>query len=79
MADNEPEQQSPRTQEPEPPSGDQAGILPPEHWALATDDGDSALGEDNADSTASLSSSILQYRTIHGRRYHSERGNALYW
>ena len=43
------------------------------------DDGDSALGDDDADSTASLTSSILRYRSIHGRTYHSERGNAQYW
>lgn len=42
------------------------------------DDADSAI-EDNASSTASLSSSILQYRTIHGRTYHSDQGNAEYW
>lgn len=43
------------------------------------DDRDSAIGEDEADSTASLTSSILNYRTLHGRTYHSERGNAQYW
>lgn len=43
------------------------------------DEVDSALGEDIADSTASLTSSILRYRTIQGRTYHSERGNAQYW
>ncbi|KAK5653418.1 hypothetical protein OQA88_8903 [Cercophora sp. LCS_1] len=43
------------------------------------DDGDSALGEDETYSTASLTSSILKYRTLHGRTYHSERGNAQYW
>lgn len=42
-------------------------------------DADSALGEDTATSTASITSSILQYRTILGRRFHSERGDALYW
>ncbi|KAI5458956.1 S-adenosyl-L-methionine-dependent methyltransferase [Mariannaea sp. PMI_226] len=30
-------------------------------------------------SRASLTSSILRYRTIKGRTYHSERGNAFYW
>ncbi|KAK5657221.1 hypothetical protein OQA88_3279 [Cercophora sp. LCS_1] len=56
-------------------------ILPPEHWAaqVQDDDGGSKLGEDQADSTASLTSSIVQYRTVLGRTYHSERGNALYW
>ncbi|KAK6842524.1 hypothetical protein PG987_003384 [Apiospora arundinis] len=45
------------------------------------DDGDSALGDDSASSTQSLSSSVLQYRMIHGRRYHSLRGdsNIEYW
>lgn len=41
-------------------------------------DADSALGEPVA-STASIASSILRYRTIHGRRFHSDTGNALYW
>ncbi|RSL85157.1 hypothetical protein CEP52_016225 [Fusarium oligoseptatum] len=40
---------------------------------------DSTLGFDAESSTASLSSSILNYRTINGRTYHSERGNAAYW
>ncbi|KAK8048735.1 hypothetical protein PG994_010465 [Apiospora phragmitis] len=45
------------------------------------DDADSALGDDSASSTQSLSSSILQYRMIHGRRYHSLRGDGdtEYW
>lgn len=30
-------------------------------------------------STASLSESILNYRTLHGRSYHSNRGDAEYW
>lgn len=42
------------------------------------DDTDSTLS-DNASSTASLVSSILQYRTLHGRSYQSERGNTNYW
>ncbi|KAJ4328937.1 hypothetical protein N0V84_000506 [Fusarium piperis] len=60
------------------------GVLPAQHWAQIAqtqdpeDDADSAI-EDNGSSTASLSSSILQYRTIHGRTYHSDRGNAEYW
>ena len=59
-------------------------ILPPSHWAAAQedDDQDSALGDDDSSllsSTASLSSSIFRYRTLHGRTYHSERGNAQYW
>ena len=43
------------------------------------DDADSALGSDAASSTASITSSILAYRTINGRTYHAERGNADYW
>ncbi|KAK8125592.1 uncharacterized protein PG998_001351 [Apiospora kogelbergensis] len=46
------------------------------------DDADSALGDDSASSTQSLSSSVLQkYRIINGRRYHSIRGdsNTEYW
>ncbi|KAI0837016.1 S-adenosyl-L-methionine-dependent methyltransferase [Hypoxylon sp. FL0890] len=59
-------------------------ILPASHWAQVrhpeeTDDEDSAYGDDNASSTASLSASILEYRTVHGRTYHSERGNAQSW
>ncbi|KAF5011682.1 hypothetical protein FDECE_2220 [Fusarium decemcellulare] len=40
---------------------------------------DPTLGSDAESSTASISSSILDYRTINGRTYHSERGNAAYW
>ncbi|XXG94483.1 hypothetical protein Hte_000740 [Hypoxylon texense] len=46
------------------------------------DDADSALGEgDNASSTASLTESILEYRTLNGRTYHSERhgSEGKYW
>ncbi|KAJ4014200.1 hypothetical protein NW766_006452 [Fusarium irregulare] len=58
-----------------------------EHWATLTggnapedeDDADSAVGEDTASSTESMSSSILHYRTMNGRTYHAERGNAHYW
>ncbi|KAM6510558.1 hypothetical protein FSOLCH5_011003 [Fusarium solani] len=79
QATKEPETTTPQAQnEPLP------GVLPAQHWAQIAqtqdpdDDADSAI-EDNASSTASLSSSILQYRTIHGRTYHSDRGNAEYW
>ncbi|KAI1088651.1 S-adenosyl-L-methionine-dependent methyltransferase [Rostrohypoxylon terebratum] len=59
-------------------------ILPASHWASVphideTDDEDSTFGDDNASSTASLTASILEYRTVHGRTYHSERGNAQSW
>ncbi|KAH7475248.1 hypothetical protein FOMA001_g10710 [Fusarium oxysporum f. sp. matthiolae] len=40
---------------------------------------DLTLGSDAESSTASISSSILNYRTINGRTFHSERGNAAYW
>ncbi|ENH63805.1 hypothetical protein FOC1_g10007940 [Fusarium oxysporum f. sp. cubense race 1] len=62
----------------------ESGLLPPEHWSQlpeeenTAEDGDSAV-LDNASSTASLTSSILQYRTINGRAYQSERGNPEYW
>ncbi|KAI1055889.1 hypothetical protein LB506_009162 [Fusarium annulatum] len=46
---------------------------------LVSNDADSAIGEDKADSTASITSSILRYRTIRGRTYHSERVDAFYW
>ncbi|SPO03577.1 related to TAM domain methyltransferase [Cephalotrichum gorgonifer] len=59
------------------------GILPAEHWAqqelVVADDGESALGESVVSSTASITSSVLNYRMLHGRRYHSEIGHASYW
>ncbi|KAL2211224.1 S-adenosyl-L-methionine-dependent methyltransferase [Sarocladium strictum] len=60
------------------------GILPAQHWveqaaAVTQEDTDSFISE-RASTTASLSSSILDYRTIHGRRYHSTHsGNGEYW
>ncbi|KAK4448764.1 S-adenosyl-L-methionine-dependent methyltransferase [Podospora aff. communis PSN243] len=48
----------------------------------AVDDGDfdsAILDVDTFSSTASVSSSILQYRTIKGRTYHSERHNSDYY
>ncbi|KAK0711788.1 S-adenosyl-L-methionine-dependent methyltransferase [Lasiosphaeris hirsuta] len=61
-----------------------AVVLPPEHWTQTAleaddDDADSTLGDDAATSTASITSTILRYRTIRGRTYHSEIGNAQYW
>ncbi|KAH6897447.1 S-adenosyl-L-methionine-dependent methyltransferase [Thelonectria olida] len=44
-----------------------------------TDETDSSLGDDAMSSAASTSSSILEYRVIHGRTYHAERGDAQYW
>ncbi|KAJ4180851.1 hypothetical protein NW755_011383 [Fusarium falciforme] len=67
------------------PAADASTLLPPEHWAQvaeelgADNDADSALGEDAAESTASITSSILQYRNISGRTYHRDIGNAQYW
>ncbi|KAF5638011.1 phosphoethanolamine n-methyltransferase 3 [Fusarium sp. NRRL 52700] len=61
------------------------GLLPGQHWTQTEpdqdqddDDNDSTLS-DSASSTASLSSDILRYREINGRRYHSEQGDAQYW
>lgn len=64
-----------------PAASSPGGILPADHWAQnpAEDDAESALGESVVSSTGSISSSILNYRTLHGRRYHSEIGNASYW
>ncbi|KAI1436394.1 S-adenosyl-L-methionine-dependent methyltransferase [Xylaria sp. CBS 124048] len=44
-----------------------------------TEETDSALGNDVASSTASLSASLLEYRTLHGRTYHSLQGSAEHW
>jgi hypothetical protein len=65
-------------------SGEPGEDLLPGHAESENDstvghDADSAVGEDNADSTASITSSILRYRTIRGRTFHSERGDAFYW
>ncbi|KAF5656769.1 methyltransferase, partial [Fusarium heterosporum] len=58
-------------------------MLAPTHWenpnAGDDSDTDSSLGDDVASSTASINSSILDYRTINGRTYHAERGEAQYW
>ncbi|KAF4966964.1 hypothetical protein FSARC_5403 [Fusarium sarcochroum] len=58
-------------------------MLAPTHWENTDNadnsDADSTLGEDVAGSTASITSSIIQYRTINGRTYHAERGDTQYW
>ncbi|KAI8651496.1 hypothetical protein NCS55_01394500 [Fusarium keratoplasticum] len=61
-------------------------LHPVQHWEQLAEepeeggaDADSALGSNPPESTESLTSSILQYRTINGRTFHSERGNARYW
>ncbi|KAJ4138508.1 hypothetical protein NW768_002343 [Fusarium equiseti] len=65
-----------------------AVILDPQHWSEmqqpkangSNDEDDGTAMMSDSDSTmASIASSILQYRTIHGRTYHSEQGNAQYW
>jgi hypothetical protein len=43
------------------------------------DDNDSSLGDDAASSTASLTSSIFEYRNIQGRTFHSDRHKAEYF
>lgn len=43
------------------------------------DDADSALGDDKSASTASVSSSILAYRKLHGRTFHNYHGSEDYW
>ncbi|CCT71080.1 related to methyltransferase [Fusarium fujikuroi] len=61
---------------------DVSGLLPPEHWAEVAEelgDTDSALRDDNTESTASITSSILEYKNINGRTYHHDIGNAQYW
>ncbi|KAH7629377.1 S-adenosyl-L-methionine-dependent methyltransferase [Sordaria sp. MPI-SDFR-AT-0083] len=63
----------------------EAGLLPASHWQqeplpedVDADDGASTIGS-FVSSTASLSESIFKYRTIHGRTFHSEIGNAESW
>ncbi|KAM6524610.1 hypothetical protein FALCPG4_010219 [Fusarium falciforme] len=64
-----PEQRAAATTEDEP-------IEAEEHEEIG--DNDSALGDDAASSTASMRSSILQYRTENGRTYHSFRESINY-
>ncbi|KAF7546087.1 hypothetical protein G7Z17_g8663 [Cylindrodendrum hubeiense] len=42
-------------------------------------DADSSLGDDAASSTASVTASILEYRTIQGRTFHSDRHSTEYF
>ncbi|KAK4663986.1 uncharacterized protein QC763_501060 [Podospora pseudopauciseta] len=51
-----------------------------EHWTQhpVEDDSDSVL-DSILSSTASLSSSIFEYRNINGRTFHSDKTNAEYW
>ncbi|KAK5991919.1 Methyltransferase [Cladobotryum mycophilum] len=84
-AEAEPQQQQHHQEEDvTPDSPASVGILPPDHWQAEEDeaeeeDADSALGSDAASSTASITSTILDYRTLHGRRYHSEMNDVSYW
>lgn len=60
------------------------GILPASHWqqqSTVEDPNDDAASsiESFMSSTASLSSTIFEYRTIHGRTYHGEMGSAESW
>ncbi|KAI6758635.1 hypothetical protein HG530_010875 [Fusarium avenaceum] len=82
MATEEP---APTTQADKAPSTPQP-LHPVTHWenlaATADVDGndrDSVITSNTVESTASMTSSILSYRTIQGRTFHSERGNAHYW
>ncbi|KAF6520475.1 hypothetical protein HZS61_016892 [Fusarium oxysporum f. sp. conglutinans] len=79
-------QKSPKSGSPRSPRSPQSqGPVATAAQALEVDDlpegeeDDPGLGEDSESSTASITSSILHYRTINGRTYHSERGNAAYW
>ncbi|KAM0234326.1 hypothetical protein ACHAP5_010140 [Fusarium lateritium] len=60
-------------------------ILAASHWQqLAEDEGidddaDSVTGESLSSSTDSVTSSIFEYRKLHGRTFHHEIGNAQYW
>jgi SAM-dependent methyltransferase len=60
-------------------------LQPASHWNEDTlargpilDDNDSAFHQDE-DSTASISSSILEYRSVNGRTYHSDKFDSKYW
>ncbi|CCC12764.1 hypothetical protein SMAC4_09545 [Sordaria macrospora] len=63
-------------------SSEPVGLLSGSHWGEqdVDDDNDSTLGSDVESSTASISSSILQYRTLHGRTFHSDSvTDGEYW
>jgi hypothetical protein len=72
---------SPKSRSPRSPQGPSAAV----NETIAVDEAqdeeeeDLTLGSDAESSTASISSSILNYRTINGRTFHGERGNATYW
>lgn len=81
MADNapvhRPDQQEPAQTEPSTVGPDETLQVDPDNDNDS--DPDSAIDEGRPESTVSLTSTVLRYRTIHGRTYHSERGNAQYW
>ncbi|RGP81441.1 hypothetical protein FLONG3_586 [Fusarium longipes] len=53
------------------------GVLEPEHWQqLAEMSGDANANEGRK---YSVTSSIFEYRKLHGRTYHREIGSAQYW
>ena len=74
------------TEERDGDNGEERQLQPPQHWAdlplpAQDNDHDSTLGDD-ASTTASITSSILQYRTINRRTYHSDLGGReanQYW
>ncbi|CCC14944.1 unnamed protein product [Sordaria macrospora k-hell] len=76
------------TPAPTSPVGDESlepvGLLPGAHWGQQVqemdEDNDSTLGSDTESSTASISSSILHYRSVLGRTYHSDSvTDTEYW
>ncbi|KAJ4390196.1 hypothetical protein N0V85_007465 [Neurospora sp. IMI 360204] len=60
-----------------------SGLLPGAHWAgqdLPEEDADNDWDSDIESSTASIKSSIVQYRIINGRTYHSDSvTDTSYW
>ncbi|KAK3489935.1 S-adenosyl-L-methionine-dependent methyltransferase [Neurospora crassa] len=75
-----------RTPAPATPAAETNAPLPGSHWAEQglpeeeEDDADSTLGSDVESSTASIGSSILRYRTMNGRTYHSDSiTDSEYW
>ena len=76
---------SPRTGGASPSAAAEANttILPPEHWAAAAQaanaDSSSVIESSYDDSTASLRTTILDYRRVSGRTYHGQVGEAEYW
>ncbi|KIL85357.1 hypothetical protein FAVG1_11313 [Fusarium avenaceum] len=69
------------------PSVGDPNILSASHWqqlaekdeGVVEDDDDSLIGQSLLSSTDSVTSSIFEYRKLHGRTFHHEIGNAQYW